>query len=365
MSDAWSIALSRHAGRAEPLPAATPGDGAETEAGSLRSAGPKREVTWGLVSTIKAPAHKVLDFAAWHLEMGAHRLFLYLDDPEDPVFEVLKAHPRIRPTLCDRRHWKRLGRRPEKHQPRQTMNATQAYAKADVDWLAHIDVDEFLIAPRPMAEVLSALPDTCHAARVRPVEALAPGADTPPGTTRFKACALDRGTRLAQSAEVYPEFGQWLNGGFLSHVAGKIFARPGLLGAEFRIHNLKTAEGDNPGQQELSEVELAHFHAPHLEAWLAAYRFRLEQGSYRAELKPARARDKGGLSMHELFTLIEAEEGETGLRRFFAEVGQDSPDLRGKLAAHGLLRELSLPLDSLREKHFPGAVPDHDAAGPA
>ncbi|MHC9234063.1 glycosyltransferase family 2 protein [Pseudooceanicola sp. 502str34] len=361
MSEGATGTMGRPLSRAQGLPDTPPDIAPDAEAGRLSTAAP-HEITWGLVATVKAPPPKVLDFAAWHLEMGAHRLWLYLDDPEDPVFEVLKAHPRIRPTLCDRRHWKRLGRRPEKHQPRQTLNATQAYGKADVDWLAHIDVDEFLIAPQPMALLLAALPDSCHAARIRPIEALAPGADTPEGTVRFKACALDRSTRLAQSTEIYPTFGRWLNGGFLSHVAGKLFARPGLPRAEFRIHNLKTPEGDNPGQQEVTQVELAHFHAPNLDAWRAAYRFRLEQGSYRAELKPARARDKGGLSLHELFTLIEAEEGEDGLQRFFAEVGQDSPELRGKLAAHGLLRELSLPLDRLREKHFPGALTGNDAA---
>ena len=34
---------------------------------------------WGIVSTIKASEREILDFAAYHLELGAHRLYLYIN----------------------------------------------------------------------------------------------------------------------------------------------------------------------------------------------------------------------------------------------------------------------------------------------
>ena len=66
-----------------------------------------------------------------------------------------------------------MTKRPVKHQVRQTQNATFTYhRKAEVDWLAHIDVDEFLWPAEPLAPLLAALPADIPYARVRPIEAL-------------------------------------------------------------------------------------------------------------------------------------------------------------------------------------------------
>jgi hypothetical protein len=102
---------------------------------------------------------------------------------------------------------------------------------------------------------------------------------------------------------------------------------------------------------------LAHCHAKTWSDWLAAYRYRLEQGSYRADLAPNRPRDQGGMSMHELFTQIETRDGEAGLRAFFDEVCADTPALRQKLADHGLLRVVDLDLNTTISKHFPQTGP--------
>ena len=64
---------------------------------------------WGLVATIKAPAAQVLAFAAHHLDLGAHRLFLYLDDENQAAFDALAAHPKCRPVLTDAAYWAKLG----------------------------------------------------------------------------------------------------------------------------------------------------------------------------------------------------------------------------------------------------------------
>ena len=42
--------------------------------------------TWGIVSTIKAPAKDILTFAAYHLDLGAHRVYIYLDAPDTRAF---------------------------------------------------------------------------------------------------------------------------------------------------------------------------------------------------------------------------------------------------------------------------------------
>lgn len=312
---------------------------------------------WGIVSTVRAPLRSVLNFAAWHLEQGAHRLHIYLDADAPETFTVLKAHPRIRVIRTDAAWWAKRNGRPETHQARQAANARHANnRKPEVDWLAHIDVDEFLLASRPVAEQLAELPPEALCARVRPVEALAPGSGAAPGETVFKAFHLDQDARQRAAEACFPTWGRHLSGGFLSHVAGKLFFRAGTKGLQVRIHNVILDGEQNPGQIALPGLELGHFHADSWDHFLSAYRFRLGRGSYRAELKP-QVRRTGALTLHELFRCIEDEGGEAGLRAFFDEVCVAEADLCRRLEAHGLLRRHRMELDRLRNRHFPGVIP--------
>ena len=306
--------------------------------------------TWGLVATIKAPAREILDFAAHHLDLGAHRLFIYLDAPNPEAQAALKAHPKIRVFSCDDGHWRRLGvKRPAKHQARQTANATDAYHRKghEVDWLIHIDVDEFLWPDGPMTERLVSLPQTVNCARIRPAEALAGDG------TLFKGFIPSGPSRDAIVARLYPRFGPHVKGGFLSHLAGKLFVRTGLEPLVVKIHNVFQGDRMNPGETELPGTLLLHRHAKNWEDWIAAFRYRLAHGSYRAELAPARPRDKGGLTLHEVLREIETSEGEAGLRAFYDEMCADTPALRRALEADGLLHRCDLDLDAMRRKHFP------------
>jgi len=311
---------------------------------------------WGLVATIKAETADILNFASHHLELGAHRLHIYLDADNPGAFGALKAHPKCRVTLCDDAYWKRRGKRPDSHQPRQSINATHCLQRRpQVDWLAHIDVDEFLWPSAPLEHQLAALPDTTLSARIRPIEAMAPDPSDPPppATTWFKACSRFAGVRRAQTARIYPTYGAHLNGGFLSHVAGKVFVRTGLPDTGLRIHNAFRGKEKDPEPAHLDAVELCHLHAPDWPSWQRAYRFRLAQGSYRAGLKPPPGAMGEALAMHDLFSLLESERGEAALADFFHEVCTATPALRARLDAEGLLREIALDLDAKRARHFP------------
>ena len=312
---------------------------------------------WGVTATIKAPVADILAFAAYHLELGAHRLYIYLDDDNPQAFALLKAHPKVRVTNCNAAHWrKQTGKRPIKHQVRQTVNATHAYARrVEVDWLIHMDVDEFLWCDNELSEDLKSLDADVFCARSRPMELLSGDKNA------YKAFIPSGPNREAVVARLYPEFGHYVKGGFLSHHAGKLFVRTGRDGLTVKIHNVFLNGEMNPAQVELDSAPLCHRHAKSWEDWIAAYRFRLEQGSYRAELAPNIARDKGGMSMHELLHWIEADMGEAGLRAFHDELCADTPDLRARLDSEGLLRICDLKLDAKRRKHFPDfdlTVPD-------
>jgi hypothetical protein len=309
--------------------------------------------TWGVSATVKAPVAEILHWAAYHLEAGAHRMHIYLDDNNEDALNALKSNPKVRVTLCDDAYWKnRKGTRPLTHQVRQTANATHAYRRSpEVDWLIHIDVDEFLVADQPISTTLAELPPSTPAVRIRPMEQLS-------GTPHlFKAFVPNGPDRTPIVADLYPTYGAYLKGGFLSHVAGKVFVRTGKEQVHVRIHNVFQAGEMIPTAEREPHIDLAHAHAKTWEIWLAAYRYRLTNGSYRSELGPNKPYEKGGLSMHDLFRMIEAENAEAGLRAFFDEVCADTPALRGRLQKHGLLREAHLTVNAQMDTFFPYKAP--------
>ncbi len=313
------------------------------------SVGQPKLATWGLVATVLAPAGDILRFAAYHLEKGAAQIHLYLDAACPEVMPFLQGHPKIRVTLCDDAYWTERKGRPEAHQPRQTKNATHAYYRSGkIDWLIHMDVDEFLVSDRNIADVLAPIPEDTLVARVRPMEQLSGGAGN-----AFKYFIPTSPERSRTVRALYPTYGPYLKGGFLSHLGGKVFVRPGQKKAQFRIHNFIQEGEVIKGIDHLMGVDLAHCHAKTWDAWYASYRYRLEKGSYRSDLGPNKSRVFGGMNLHELFTDIEAKDGKAGLRAFFDEVCADTPELRARLSQFNLLREVNLDLNATLSTHFP------------
>ena len=298
-----------------------------------------------MVATILAPEDEILRFAAHHLDLGAHRLYLYLDDPNPDAFDRLKAHPKIRVTTCDDIYWRRSGRdRPQKHQERQSVNATRAYRKAgDVDWLAHIDVDEYLVPKRAMDQILGDQPDDVTALRMHPVELLADG-----DSSAYKA-ALPAGSDMSLQHAIYGQHGPALRRGLLSHTAGKVMVRTGQKDVSVRIHRAFESGQEIAAATAPDQIELAHHHAPTWDGWIAKAPMRLDRGAYRAALK----RSADVISQHEALSAILEADGEAGLKAFFQAVAKDTDQLRSHLTDAGLLRIFDLDLDNKVARHFP------------
>lgn len=116
--------------------------------------------SWGIVMTVREPAQLVLANVAWHLGTGASEVHVYLDDPDDPVADALEAIPAVRVVPCDAAHWGtavQTKTRPESINRRQGRNAGHAMARCAVDWLIHLDADEFLLQERPLGHELEAV----------------------------------------------------------------------------------------------------------------------------------------------------------------------------------------------------------------
>jgi hypothetical protein len=238
--------------------------------------------SWGLVSTVKAPEEKILAFAAHHLSLGADHLWLYFDDPDQPVPAPLIHHPRVTVTLCDDAHWTRVGKkRPAEHKNRQTQNARYTYhERATSDWIVHIDVDEFILTPRPIAEILDeALPETI-AMKLEPFEAMHdPLLPDDIYTSREFRGAL-RHEHWPHRQATLGAYQKMIRQGMLSHTVGKMIYRTRIPGLLPRLHTVTVDKVVVPVPTWHAEMKLLHFHAQEKDTWLAALPFRLTRGAY-------------------------------------------------------------------------------------
>lgn len=315
-------------------------------------------VTWGVVATIRAQSNEILDFAAHYLDIGAHRVFVYLDEDAPDARSALKHHPKCRVILTDQSYWFRRRQkrgRPDGHQHRQVVNATHCYNRnPKVGWLLHADVDEFLVPDTPLSDQLAALPAVTLSARVRPIEALQADPKDPPAAGWLWCKSFDPmpDTRRVETREIYPDFGAHLNGGFLSHVAGKILVRTGQDDIVVRIHNAFRNGVKDDRSVALPGCRLVHLHAPSWENWWSHYKYRLRHGSYRPALKGMADVSESALTMHDLLSDLEQNGGETALRAFYRDVCVATPELRERLEQRGRLHTVALDLARKRCDHF-------------
>ena len=177
-------------------------------------------------------------------------------------------------------HWARIGRRPDRHQNRQSRNAQDAYRACTQPWLAHLDVDEFLLPDLPPGEILAGLPRHQAMLRAEPFEAMHdPTLPDDIYTARLFRGAL-RDPHAALRPAVLGPYAGVLPQAMLSHLAGKAFFRTGIKGLSPRLHGAFLNGERLPGPPFDPRLRLLHFHAQDRAAWQAALPFRLTRGAY-------------------------------------------------------------------------------------
>ncbi|QPM89294.1 glycosyltransferase family 2 protein [Pseudooceanicola algae] len=295
--------------------------------------------TWGIVSTVKAPLADIARFAAWHLTLGASQVHLFLDVPDPATEAFLQGDPRIEVTACDDAYWQRVQKdRPASHQRRQFRNASLCYRNSGLDWLAHVDVDEFLMPPDDLMGILAQAPEDIAQIQILPAERLAGS------QSHFKLTARFAGQDPSVLHEIYPTYGAYLRGGYVSHLEGKAIVRTGLPGCRLGLHTLRRNKAPITNVAVLHGTWLGHAHVTDWASFRDKLAFRLEKGSYRNQ------RPRFGLG--ELLGFLQEDGGEPALRAFFDEVCADTPRLRAALQNHGMLLTRDLALDACCERVF-------------
>lgn len=286
---------------------------------------------WGLCATIKAPRDQVLAFVAHHLGLGASHIWLFFDDPDDAGFAAVANIAGVTATRCDDAYWRSVCKtRPEAHQNRQSRNMRRVYDLAALQWIGHLDVDEFLHPARAIADILDAQPWDRILLRMAPWEALHATAlpDDVFTAGQFRA-ALKGPKQQVARLKAFGTFADLLPDGALSHAAGKCFFQRGFAGLQPRLHGAFLDGERVRGGDFDADIALLHFHAEDPKRWLANLQFRLTLGAYK--FNPA-------LQTY----LRDATEAEVAA--FFQRVQNPGADVRTWLAVAGLLRDANLGL---------------------
>jgi hypothetical protein len=235
--------------------------------------------SWGLVTTIKAPEEQVLAFVAHHLSLGASQLWIYFDDPQDPAFARVAGLPRVTAIRCTDWYWAIRGGRKANHRRRQVLNARDAQRRCRLDWLGHVDGDEFLYASGPVSSVLADISADVPNVLMDVFEAMH-DPDLPDDifTARQFRGPL-RGMHLALHPAIFGPAAPAVAKGGLGHTIGKSFCRPRLKGISLDLHLAVRNKVAIPAFFH-PDLRVLHFHAHDPTAWLRSLPFRLARGAY-------------------------------------------------------------------------------------
>ncbi|MCL6285921.1 glycosyltransferase family 2 protein [Ruegeria sp. 2012CJ41-6] len=307
--------------------------------------------SWAVCTTTDASTPEILRFVAHHLELGAERVHVYLDDPQSPAFDHLDPHPNVTVVMCGDDHWRSIGHgRPSRLLVRHSANNDHAYYATDAHWLCHLEVDEFLWSQTPVSDRLRALTGDVHCARIRPLEALAGDGSA------FKAPVPPGPERAELTTRAYPGHGWMTHGGLVSDTTGKLFARTGLKNINFRIHRFYDADERPLASVELDGVDICNIASAQRDAWVARISDRLRKAPRRRKMSAQSARK----SVHEQLRTLEAEQGKAGLEGFYDEVFATDPATRDRLRNLGLTRNRDLNLNRAVQTHFPNRGDTHN-----
>lgn len=228
--------------------------------------------TWGVVCTARETPELLAAFAAHHAAIGASRIHLYLDEPSPRALALLAVIPAVEVTVCDQAYWARVNNgRPRSQEGRQIVNAQDALQRTKVDWLLHIDADEFLSPRRDLSLELSQVPAGIEYLHLEMRERAFTGGTRPEtifdGAFRVPIQQDQRVLRLVYG----PGFG-FTDGGFTGQTAGKSIVRVKDCELLMGIHRPRvpsTQARERPLFLQCQSAVLLHFEGLTPAHWMA------------------------------------------------------------------------------------------------
>ncbi len=207
-------------------------------------------------------------FAAHYAQMGASAIRLYFDRPDPEAAALLARIPEVEVIEADARFYtSEIGVRgkPDALNRKQRMNADHALGSMDVDWLLHVDADEFL-ACDDVAATLAAQPEEVDSLHIPNGERAWIEGEPPrtifDGVLRFPVTGRPRRVRRVLG----PEVAEFTDRGLCGHMRGKSITRTGR-GLSLGLHKPRR---DPPARiAEAADMTLCHFDGLTRAHWVA------------------------------------------------------------------------------------------------
>jgi len=129
-----------------------------------------------IVTTIRAERENIQSFINYHLNINIDHLFIFFDNPNDENFGYFNRLDNISCILCNSKYWKSFECNANSNiEARQVNNANLALKLAQemqIDWIAHIDIDELIYANSSLKDILDSLPQDIDSLWLPPLEAI-------------------------------------------------------------------------------------------------------------------------------------------------------------------------------------------------
>jgi hypothetical protein len=302
---------------------------------------PTNTGSFATVTTVAANKVSILSFVAHYLSLGAEELFLFVDGEKDPELGLHALPKQVKVFYCDEEYWHKQHRvpRPPDHRQRQGMNANLAVRLTKADFIAHVDIDEFIYSETDFREVLAALPNEYDGLRLWPAESIYPAI---PGTYReafsslFKKRIFAEEDRSRVLKKVHGrEIARFLEKGLQGYHVGKVVARR-QEGLELKIHFHHRA-GSMIRFAESDSALLLHYFCQGPADWLSKYMRRLERRDF-SRFKPMRQSQWQSV-------VAAASRSDQDLWKLYLNLNVFSPARLRTLEEHGFLvrRNLDIP----------------------
>ncbi|MES2432671.1 MAG: glycosyltransferase family 2 protein [Pseudomonadota bacterium] len=305
------------------------------------------------MATVSEPAPLVISFVAACFARGAAEVQLYLDMPQPALEAALARRPGCVLIHCDAAYWRAAPEgRPWAPADRQRYNLQRAYDASQMDWLLHIDSDEFLSASGDVALALAALPESCLVAQVAVAERVYLAAPDP-GYIFDGVFRLPNPPPLqAQVDAVDGPVAQFLRQGMTSYPSSKAFFRIGR-GLQADVHSARNVTAAQVGM--LHGWRLFHFDGLTLQSWISKKRRTLAQQPGWAAFAPARRA--------QLAAIVAADATQGGLEALYLSLKQLSPERAAALRRLELITPGDLDLRGDLARMFPRLEVDLRVAG--
>ncbi len=288
------------------------------------------KIRWAAVATINEDLDQAVAFAAHHVALGANRVVLFAEDPDNLPRE-LNRHDRVRLVFA--------GERILPAETRQKMTArntrkvhyfNRARRKMKFDWLAMLDTDEFLVPDRSVHQILAEVPDDSAFLTLPVVEKFAGSTDA------YRAPASQWALPREDQLRLFPNHRHDVANLILGPSEPRLFVRSRLRNIRAGNYVLKYKRAPATNNFTPPDLRVAHNHTEDLASFLKAMPRRLDQGYTR--------RGWGETAIRTTLDRMTLDADSSALEQFFTEIATARPEVLSALQASGDLQCIDLNL---------------------